>query len=158
MAKFNVRIAKSPRDWYGFSVPEGAAFGSEYLTSGDFESKKYYDYVYLGQNRVVKRPDGTVCGREVKIFLHHHDDATTRFDKPDAELFRGYFQPVWFFCAKGSLAEKLLNRHIKTVKRPKPDNRAELRNFHIHETTDMSSAIKRPSSAGAIFAMIRNGQ
>ena len=158
MSKFNIRMAKAPRNWYGFAVPEGAAFGSEYLTCGDFSSKKYYDYVFLGQSRKVKRPDGTTCGYEVKIFLHHHDDAVSRFDRPDEELFHGFFKPAWFFCAKGSLAEKLLNRHIKTVKRQKPDNRAELRNFHIRETTDMSSAIKRPSSAGAIFAMVRNGQ
>ena len=121
MSKYNIRLAKSPRDWYGFSVPEGAAFGSEYLTCGDFVSKRYYDFVYLGQSRKVKRPDGTTCGYEVKIFLHHHDDAVSRFDRPDEELFHGFFKPAWFFCAKGSLAEKLLNRHIKTVKRQKPD-------------------------------------
>ena len=145
MSRFNFRISKERRDWYGFSVPKGAAFGTEFFCVNGVNRR--YDYVYVGDIKYIHRPDGTVAGKKVKIFIHHHRESWKDYSVPDS----GYYRPIWVECRKNSLAEKLLNRHIK------PDFQAEPE-FHVKNLQNFSSAIRRPSSAGAIFNMVRERQ
>lgn len=148
MSKFHISVAKQRKDWYGRTVPEGAAYGTEWIQSPD-GTERIYDYVFEGDVRILYRPDGTIKGRAVKIFVHHH-----RYEWLDN--CRGIYRPMWVECRRGSLAEKLLNRHIRpNYESLKPRG---TKDFQVKNLQEFSSAIKRPSSAGAIFAMVRNGQ
>lgn len=148
MSRFHVKIATNCRDWYGRKVPEGAAYGTEWIPSPD-GTERIYDYVFEGDVRTLYRADGSVKGRAVKIFVHHH-----RYDWLDDG--KGYYRPMWVECRRGSLAEKLLNRHVKPdFQSLKPHGTKE---FKVYDLQEFSSAIKRPSSAGAIFNMVRERQ
>lgn len=147
MSKYHISIAKSARDWHGRTVPKGAIYGTEWITSPD-GTERIYDYVYEGDVRTVYRPDGTVKGRAVKVFVHHHV-----YDWQETN--KGFYKPMTLFCYKGSLAEKLLNKHI----RPDFDSlKPSKKDFKVTNLQEFSSAIKRPSSAGAIFNMVRERQ
>lgn len=148
MSKYHIAVAKTVKNWYGRTVPEGAVYGTEWIPSPD-GTERIYDYVFEGDVRTLYRADGSVKGRAVKIFVHHH-----RYDWIDDA--KGYYRPIWIECRKGSLAEKLLNRHVRPNFESLKSN--GIKDFRVHNLQDYSSAIKRPSSAGAIFNMVRERQ
>ena len=144
--KFSFRVAKAPKNWYGFKCPVGGIFGTDFFVGADGIERKY-DYVFLGESRRRWRPDGSFMGTEIKVFIHHHIPVMNE-DKTHDD---GYFRPIWVQCVANSLAMKLLNKHVKPDYSVKPE-------FSIRTTTEMSSGIKRPKTAGAIYTMVRNGQ
>lgn len=148
MSKYHISVAKTVKNWYGRKVPEGAAYGTEWIPSPD-GTERIYDYVFEGDVRTLYRADGSVKGRAVKIFVHHH-----RYDWLDDA--RGVFRPMWAECRKGNFAQKLLDKHVK----PNYDSLKShsTRDFKVRDLQEFSSAIKRPSSAGAIFNMVRERQ
>ncbi len=149
MSKFHVKIAANCRDWYGRKVPEGAAYGTEWIPSPDEGIEKIYDYIFEGDVRTLYNPDGSVKGRAVKLYVHHH-----RYEWRDN--CKGIYRPMWAECRRGSLAEKLLNKHIKPNFESLKSHGTK--DFKVYDLQSFSSAIKRPSSAGAIFNMVRERQ
>lgn len=145
--KFSFRIAKEPRNWYGFNCPTGGVFGTDFFVGSDGTEHKY-DYVYLGESRKRWRPDGTFIGTDIHIYVHHHVPSLMEGKISDT----GTFRPIWVHCTKNSLAMKLLNKHVSVKK----DTGTEF--FKVDNLQHYSSAIKRPSSAGAIFNMVRERQ
>lgn len=143
--KFSIRVAKEPRDWYGRKVAKGAIFGTEHFVVNGTEH--VYDYIFEGDVRYEHRPDGSVCGHAVKVLIHHHRETWREYSSPDS----GYYRYIWVKCTKGSLAEKLLNKHVK------PDFSAQPE-FRINNLAEYSSAIKRSNSKGVIYHMVRERQ
>ena len=148
MRDIKITIAKTAHLWYGFSVPQGAAFGTLYLNG------IMYDYVYTGIARDCRDKYGRTTGfKEIKVFMHEH---VYRHD-PD---YKSEKNPIWVshwcVCTCDSKWKKLWNKNVHFSK--DKQRRADINNWHVENLQDFSSAIKRPSSAGAIFNMVRERQ
>lgn len=92
--------------WHGFTVKQGMLFGEHNGTL----------FVWTGGVRPEKRPDGTVSGKEVKIFT----SIKKRSDDPDQRP--NPWGEKWISCGNGmgkKILAKSLLRQYKIVPPPK---------------------------------------
>ena len=55
--------ARGIYEWRGFTLQKGAIFGTFY------DGNEKYAFVYLGQKKREKRPDGTSAGWQMKLYI-----------------------------------------------------------------------------------------
>ena len=136
--------AKAIYQWRGFTLQKGAIYGSL-----DYKGSKTA-FVYMGQKRRVKRPDGSSAGWQIKLFLCQLENGIfyTKEREPEKEFG---WHAEWVNVGKSGDYAKIMatNPHVEYYREP-----ADL----MSGERNIMAYVPKQKNLGFIYSMVRERQ